>query len=69
MSSRRAGSGARPRSRDPRAAAPREEGTGAQNPLVAGAQILLGLTLSCLIALLVFMAVIGVVAAMIYLTR
>lgn len=58
-----------PRSRDPRARSRPRPGGGAQNPLVAAGQILLGLTLSCLVAALVFAALIGLVAAVVYLAK
>lgn len=68
MTGTRAGSRSRSRVRDPRTEG-REPADSPQNPLIALGHILLGVTLSCLIATLIFMAVIGVIAGAIYLTK
>lgn len=44
-------------------------GDGRQNPLVAAAQIMLGVTLSCLISALCFGALIGAIVLVVYLLK
>lgn len=61
-------SGARAR-KPTRAAAPQGREPRKETPLVAAGQILLGLTLSCLIAGLIAFAVIGVVFGIVYVLK
>ena len=73
MSSRRAAPPARSRARAARPESPRGrasgDGSGSESPLVAVGHILLGLSLSCLMAMVLFVALIGVAAAVVYLSR
>lgn len=58
------------RARKPiRPTAPQGRAPGKETPLVAAGQILLGLSLSCLIAMLIACAVIGVVFGVVYLFK